>query len=295
MMQNALTQDGGLDAANKRIGMNNRILEVNVARRTTREFVYTLESAKNGVNEILAVNDHQFLVLERDGNAGTAAAFKKLFLADLTGATDVSAIDALPSTGLPAGTVAVTKTLFLDLLAPEFGLAGETFPEKIEAITFGPDLPDGRRLLLVANDNDLAPAVDSMVYAFAIDAALLPGFRRAVLAPAVDIRPGSPVNVVFPRSNGSVPVAILGNGLFDATSVDPKSVTLAGAAASTRFDVPLCSQEDVNRDGLADLVCQIPSRKMKLGASSRSAVLEARTFSGSPVVGQDSVVVINLP
>src|SRR5688500_10113137 len=169
MMQNALIQDGGLDAANKRIGLNNRILEIDVTRRTTRELVYTLESAKHGVNEILAVNRHQFLVLERDGNAGVEAVFKKIFLVDIAAATDVSSVDALPQSGLPAGVVGVTKTLLFDMLAPEFGLAGEAFPEKMEGLTFGPDLADGRRLLLVTSDNDLASAADSMIYAFAID------------------------------------------------------------------------------------------------------------------------------
>ncbi len=293
MMQNALIQDGALDAANKRIGMNNRILEVDVARRTTRELVYPLESAKNGVNELAAVNDHQFLVLERDGNAGTAAVFKKIFLIDINGATDVSSIDALPTTGLPAGVVAVQKTLFLDLLSPEFALAGETFPEKIEGITFGPDLADGRRLLLVTSDNDLAPAADSLIYAFAIDPALLPGFRRPVIAPAIDIRPGSPLNVIVPRTQAEVPVAVLSNGLFDAALVDASSVTLAGASPSTRFGVPLCSHDDVNHDGLDDLVCQIPTRRMRINGSTRSAILQARTKSGSPVVGQDAIIVLD--
>ena len=293
IMQNALIQDGALDAANKRIGMNNRILEVDIARRTTRELVYPLDSAKNGVNELVAVNDHQFLVVERDGNAGTAAAFKKIFLIDIAGATDVSGIDALPTTGLPAGVVAVQKALFLDLLAPEFALAGEGFPEKIEGLSFGPDLADRRRLLLVTSDNDLAATADSLIYAFAIDPALLPGFRRPVIAPGIDVRPGSSVNVIVPRAQSQVPVAILSNGLFDATLVDPSSVTLAGASPSMRFGVPLCSREDSNRDGLDDLVCQIPTRRMRINGSTRSAVLEARTKSGSPVVGQDSVVVLD--
>jgi hypothetical protein len=295
IMQNALIQDGGLDAAHKRIGQNNRILEIDVTRRTTRELVYTLESAKNGINEMVAVNRHQFLVLERDGNAGLEAAFKKIFLVDISGATDVSAVDSLPSTGLPAGVVAVEKSLLLDMLAPEFGLAGQAFPEKIEGMTFGPDLADGRRLLLVTSDNDLATSADSMFYAFAIDPALLPEFRRPVIAPAIDIRPGSPINVILTRSPASVPVAILSNGLFDATLVDPKSVTVAGASPRTVLGVPLCSQQDANGDGLTDLVCHIPSRRMRLGPSSRSAVLEARTLTGSPVVGQDSVWVVTLP
>ena len=66
IMQNALIQDGALDAENTRIGLNNRILEIDTATGQTRQLVYTLEGPKYGVNEILAVNDHQQLVLERD-------------------------------------------------------------------------------------------------------------------------------------------------------------------------------------------------------------------------------------
>ena len=38
------------------------------------------------MSETAAVNDHQFLVLERDDRAGAAATFKKLFLIDVAGA-----------------------------------------------------------------------------------------------------------------------------------------------------------------------------------------------------------------
>src|SRR5262245_22141077 len=78
-MQSALIQDGALDASLKRVGTNNRLVEIDLESGAIREFLYQLDNKSNGVNEILAVNDHEFLVIERDGNAGTAAAFKKIF------------------------------------------------------------------------------------------------------------------------------------------------------------------------------------------------------------------------
>ncbi len=45
--------------------------------------------------------------------------------------------------------------------------------EKIEGLTWGPDLPDGRRLLYVVSDNDLVPKNPTQIYAFAIDEALV--------------------------------------------------------------------------------------------------------------------------
>jgi len=164
------------NSSNNRRGINNRLLEITLATGATREFVYQLADRSFGVNEILAINDHEFLVIERDGNAGAAAAFKQIVKIDVAGATDVSGI-LLPQTGLPAGVTPVTKTAFLDLLSPAFGLAGATFPEKIEGLAFGPDLPDGRHLLLVTSDNDFFPDNPSRVYAFAIEGTALAGFQ----------------------------------------------------------------------------------------------------------------------
>jgi len=127
-MQSPLIQDGALTAANDRVGVNIRILEVDTASGATRELVYQLDSPSFGVNEMVAINDHQFLVIERDGKGGTSAAVKRLNLVDISGATDVSGVAALPSTGLPAGVTAVKKSLFLDLLDPAFALAGAAFP-----------------------------------------------------------------------------------------------------------------------------------------------------------------------
>src|SRR5262249_35104742 len=74
IMQNALIQDNGLAApadANTppgRLGVNNRILTINAITGATREYVYSLDAINQGkgVNDLLAVNDHQFLAIERD-------------------------------------------------------------------------------------------------------------------------------------------------------------------------------------------------------------------------------------
>ena len=168
IMQNPLIQDGALDSTNKRVGTNLRIVTIDVASGATHEYLYQLDSGvNNGVNEIVAVNDHQFLVIERDSKVGNAAAFKKVFEIDVSAATDVTNI-VLPGTGTPAGVTPVTKAAFLDLLDTAFGLKGNTFPEKIEGLAFGPDLADGRHTLIVTNDNDFLAAPNNF-YVFAID------------------------------------------------------------------------------------------------------------------------------
>jgi hypothetical protein len=107
-------------------------------------------------------------VLERDGDAGESAGFKKIFRISTKNATDVSKILELPAPMLPVGIVPVTKTLFLDLLDPKFGLKGKDFPAKIEGLAFGPDLPDGRKLLIITTDNDFKPDEPTWIYAFAV-------------------------------------------------------------------------------------------------------------------------------
>ncbi|MBS1871568.1 MAG: esterase-like activity of phytase family protein [Acidobacteria bacterium] len=193
IMQNALIQDNGLNTATPpgRVGVNNRILKMNVDTGNTQEFVYVMDAVNQGrgVNEMLAINDHEFLVLERDNRTyvptppGTPAEplLKRLYKIDLAkqGLTDVSAMSTLPATAAAlaaAGVTPVDKTLFLDLLDSSYKVDAthtvkDVIAEKIEGLAWGPDLPDGRHVLYVISDNDLSLDLPTKVYAFAIDAA----------------------------------------------------------------------------------------------------------------------------
>lgn len=168
--QSPLIQDGALSPAPdlKRVGTNVRLLLLNTDSCTSVEHVYTLDSPKHGISEILADTDGSLLVLERDGEGGTKARFRALYRADLAGATDVSDVTALPSTTLPKDIVAVRKSMLIDFLNPEFNLMGKEMPEKIEGIAFGPSLKDGRRTLIVSSDNDLKPATPTLIWVFAL-------------------------------------------------------------------------------------------------------------------------------
>ena len=109
IMQNALLQDHGVDPVTVgRVGFNNRILTVDLLTGRTREYVYVMDAVNQGrgVNEILAINDHEFLVLERDNrtkvptppNAAQSPNLKRLYKIDLASTprpTDVSRIDSL--------------------------------------------------------------------------------------------------------------------------------------------------------------------------------------------------------
>jgi hypothetical protein len=178
IMQNALIQDHGLSGLD-RLGLNNRILKIDLATGETHEYVYVLDAINRGqgVCEILAINDHEFLVLERDNRSNLqtppqAPTRKTIYKIDVTGATDVSGVASLPAGALPAEITPVSKQLFINLLDADLNLAA-TIPEKIEGLTWGPDLADGRHVLYVISDNDLNPSLATQIYAFAIDPSLL--------------------------------------------------------------------------------------------------------------------------
>jgi len=193
IMQNALIQDNGLTSATPpgRRGLNNRILRVDLQTGATSEYVYVIDAINQGrgVNDLLAINDHEFLAVERDnrsrvptpgsGNAPATPNLKRIYKIDLntSGLTDVSDVASLPETGAAlaaAGIVPVAKTLFIDLLDASYMVNAtqtikDVIAEKIEGLAWGPDLPDGRHLLYVVSDNDLYPGLPTQIYAFAID------------------------------------------------------------------------------------------------------------------------------
>ena len=192
MMQNALIQDNGLNAAVPpgRVGVNTRLIKIDLRSGATSEFVYAVDgiSQGRGVNDLLAINDHQFLAIERDNrslvptppNAAQIPNVKRIYKIDITGATDVSNVAQLPASAaqlLPLGITPVTKSLFIDLLDPAYGVGGgqtikDVIAEKIEGLAWGPDLPDGRHVLFVISDNDLYPGRPTQVFAFAVDGSL---------------------------------------------------------------------------------------------------------------------------
>lgn len=193
IMQNALIQDHGLDSNTPpgRVGFNNRILKIDLQTGETHEYVYVMDAVNQGrgVNEMIAINDHEFLVLERDNrtlvptppNAAQTPNLKRIYKIDLnkSGLTDVSNVASLPQLGTALaalGIVPVDKVLFIDLLNSDYKVDAthtvkDVIPEKIEGIAWGPDLADGRHLLYVFSDNDLFLDLPTKIYAFAVDGA----------------------------------------------------------------------------------------------------------------------------
>jgi hypothetical protein len=168
VIQSPLVQDGKIDD-DKCLGINCRWLVYNRSGEATRQVVYQLDNVKAGVSEVLAVDEHRFLVLERDSKGGVEAKHKRVYLADIRDCTDVSGIDALPADKDPTNVVVASKKLVLDLLDERFGLGGELAPEKPEGLAWGKPLADGRRTLWICCDNDFDSARKSEFYCFAVE------------------------------------------------------------------------------------------------------------------------------
>jgi hypothetical protein len=146
-----------------------RIVTIAIGSGETHEYAYKLTDG-SGVSEIVAVNNHQFLADERDGaglgdkplltDTASAAKFKKLYLIDLNGATDVTQVFALT----PSNVVNVAKTPFLDIVSKltAAGIDAKLIPAKLEGVAFGQDVIIGnavKHTLYVSNDNDFQATV----------------------------------------------------------------------------------------------------------------------------------------
>lgn len=167
IMQAPLEQDSGNIV---------RIVTVDIATKATHQYAYKLTTG-SGVSEIVALNDHQFLVDERDGKGlgdGSTAKVKQMFMIDLAGAKDISELQG------DLSAMAVTKTLVLDMVKSlsAQGIAAGRIPAKIEGMAFGADVMYNGELLhtlFIANDNDFVQSIagDNQFFVYGLSDATL--------------------------------------------------------------------------------------------------------------------------
>lgn len=100
----------------------------------------------NGVPDILAINDHQLLVIERSFSTGRKPCTIKIYLAEIDAATDVTDIKSL----LQNSFTPITKRLLLNMDSLRI------YTDNIEGVTFGPKLPNGSQSLIFVSDNNFS-------------------------------------------------------------------------------------------------------------------------------------------
>lgn len=186
IMQDPLVNEGLTGTtADGRFSQNLRIVAFDIATgQATGQYAYQLESLSTinsrlpagqtftngnsqgrniGVSSITAINNNEFVVLERDNRGlgiddpigATQSGSKRLYTINLTGATDITNVSLAGTNTLPSGVVPVSKALYYDIL-DALQKAGLIVPEKLEAFTFGPRLTDGSLTFFIGSDNDFS-------------------------------------------------------------------------------------------------------------------------------------------
>jgi myo-inositol-hexaphosphate 3-phosphohydrolase len=199
--ENALFQDGPASTVDNE-GLT-RVIQYDLSDHSVaHEFVYISEAVStpsdsfsvNGLVELLAIdNAGTLLALERSFGVGSGYDIR-LYEADTSNALDVSALadlyreEALESDGetLQPGPFEIdppiAKRLLLKLDDSELGVT----LDNVEGMTFGPDLPDGRRTLVLVSDNDFG-LFDGTGFTqfllFALETETIPGPAAALETP----------------------------------------------------------------------------------------------------------------
>jgi hypothetical protein len=169
--EGALVQDG--PPAGLGVPSPARLLRYNLrSGRPDRQYLYWTEPiaeppvpptsfAVNGIVELLPLDKHSFLAMERSFSVGAPDTGNtiKLFTVELSGAQNVNGRESLA--GRLGSTEPVRKTLLLDL--DDLGIP----LDNVEGMAFGPDLADGRRSLVLVSDNNFAPAQFTQFLLFA--------------------------------------------------------------------------------------------------------------------------------
>jgi hypothetical protein len=134
----------------------------------------------------------------------------------------------------------------------------------------------------------------------------------APLTVDIDIKPDDSRNRINPRSHGTIPVAILSTPSFDAIALVDRSTLRFGRTGSEQ-SLAFCntsaddrrrddeeegdddagdSGEDVNGDGLRDLVCHFFTQATDFRFGDTRGVLTGKTISGTSFIGSDAVRVV---
>lgn len=142
----------------------------NNTRQPIAQYAYKLEPVAfpaspanafkvNGISDIMVLSDHKMLTIERSFSTGVKDCTIKVFVTDVSAATDISAVNSLQTDThfKPA-----TKKLLLDFVS-----LGK-YIDNIEGVTFGPVLPNGHPSLVFVADNNFSAAEESQFFVFEI-------------------------------------------------------------------------------------------------------------------------------
>lgn len=167
-MEGSLYQDGDVSTVNS--GSNSRITKYDRNGNIVAQYAYPVsaiykqpglgKNADNGVTELLAVNDHKFLIMERSGVQASDESYSyyiRIYEVDTDKATNIKDYNSLKIGQFKP----VSKRLVLDLNS--LGLPKQ---DNIEGIAWGPKLKNGHDSLVLVSDNNFNPSQVTQFLAF---------------------------------------------------------------------------------------------------------------------------------
>lgn len=112
----------------------------------------------NGVPDILALNKHQLLIIERSFSSGRRPSTIKVFLAEAAAAQDISKYLSLKDISFQP----IQKHLLLNM--DDLGI----YIDNVEGVTLGPKLPNGNQTLIFVADNNFSKEEITQFFLFEI-------------------------------------------------------------------------------------------------------------------------------
>ena len=110
-------------------------------------------------------------------------------------------------------------------------------------------------------------------------------FRPFILV-SLDVKPGSDSNPINLKSKGVIPVAILSDDDFDASSVPVATLRFGPGEAQVAHGGHIA---DVNQDGNLDLMLHFRTQEAGIAFGDTSASVTGETFGGRSIEGSDVV------
>ena len=234
---------------------------------------------------VLPLGIHIISLMVDDGNGGTASSNVTVTVVDTTAPTIEAPADlTVVATG--AGTI-------VDLGTPAVSDVADASPT-IEALVDGNVInpssygfPVGKTTVTWrATDASGNSATDTQEVTVNVVVAL-------------DIKPGDEPNCFNNDGNGVIPVAILGSdgssgfAPLDVMAIDVASLSLEGLAVAVRGkNKLLVSYEDVNGDGLTDVVVHLQDADGAFTSGTGIATITGTLTDGTTVEGSDSICVV---
>ncbi len=122
---------------------------------------------------------------------------------------------------------------------------------------------------------------------------VISGVSSPVLHINIDIKPGdgeslAPIN---PKSKGKIPVALLGSRDFSVFDVNVTSLTFGHTGDEASLS-KCGGREDVNDDGVLDLVCHFDNQLAGFSAADEEAILKGKLDDGRLFEGRGRLKVV---